>query len=136
MRDGRIEQVGTPEEVYSRPSSQWMAAFVGEVEVLSGDARDGRVACELGSLPVETSTEGAVEVLIRPESVAIGITGPPGATEAEVVGRRFYGHDQLVELRLPSGHTINSRRLGFPAWHPGDRVQVWVEGPADVQPVP
>ncbi|HSJ17167.1 MAG TPA: ABC transporter ATP-binding protein [Solirubrobacterales bacterium] len=134
MRNGRIEQVGTPEEIYSRPSTRWMAAFLGEVEVLAGEARGGRVRCELGSLPVETSAEGAVEVLIRPESVAIGITGPPNATEAEVVGRRFYGHDQLVELRLPSGRRVSSRRLGFPAWHPGDRVQVWVEGPADVLP--
>jgi iron(III) transport system ATP-binding protein len=134
MRDGTVEQVGTPEEIYSRPSTRWMAAFLGEVEVLTGEARNGRVKCELGSLPVETKAEGAVEVLIRPESVAIGITGPPDATEAEVVGRRFYGHDQLVELRLPSGHRVSSRRLGFPAWHPGDRVQVWVEGPADVLP--
>ena len=134
MRDGRIEQVGTPEEIYSRPSTRWMAAFLGEVEVLEGEAREGRVSCELGSLPVETRADGAVEVLIRPESVAIGITGPPDATDAEVVGRRFYGHDQLVELRLPSGRTVSSRRLGFPAWHPGDRVQVWVEGPADVVP--
>jgi iron(III) transport system ATP-binding protein len=134
MREGGIEQVGTPEEIYSRPSTRWMAAFLGEVEVLAGEARGGRVRCELGSLPVETRAEGTVEVLIRPESVAIGITGPPDATEAEVVGRRFYGHDQLVELRLPSGRRVSSRRLGFPAWHPGDRVQVWVEGPADVLP--
>jgi len=134
LREGRVEQVGTPEEIYSRPSTPWMAAFLGEVEVLAGEARDGRVKCELGSLAVETKAEGTVEVLIRPESVAIGITGPPDATEAEVVGRRFYGHDQLVELRLPSGRKVSSRRLGFPAWHPGDRVQVWVEGPADVLP--
>jgi hypothetical protein len=51
-----------------------------------------------------------------------------------VVGRRFYGHDQLVELRLPSGRTIRSRRLGFPAWHAGDRVHVWIDGPADILP--
>jgi hypothetical protein len=51
-----------------------------------------------------------------------------------VVGRRFYGHDQLVELRLRSGRTLRSRRLGFPAWHPGDHVRVWIDGPADVLP--
>jgi len=27
---------------------------------------------------------------------------------------------------------VRSRRLGFPAWHPGDRVSVWIDGPADV----
>ena len=51
-----------------------------------------------------------------------------------MVGRRFFGHDQLVELRLGSGPTIRSRRLGFPAWHEGDRVRAWVDGPTDVLP--
>ncbi|MDQ3571515.1 MAG: ABC transporter ATP-binding protein [Actinomycetota bacterium] len=134
MRDGRIEQVGSPEEVYSRPGSRWMAEFVGEIEVLPGEARDGRAECELGSLPAETAVSGAVDVLIRPESLAVGLHGPQAAAPAEVVSRRFFGHDQLVELRLPSGQLIRSRRLGFPPWHPGDRVQVWIDGPADVLP--
>jgi iron(III) transport system ATP-binding protein len=134
MRHGQIEQTGTPEEVYTRPASRWVAGFLGEIEVVPGDAASGRVECELGSLPGEHETEGPVDVLIRPESVAIGLAAPQNATEAEVVGRRFYGHDQLVELRLPSGRTIRSRRLGFPAWHAGDQVRVWIDGPADVLP--
>jgi iron(III) transport system ATP-binding protein len=132
MRAGRIEQAGTPEEIYSRPASRWVAGFLGEIEVVPGDAADGRVVCELGSLPAEPSRSGPVDVLVRPESVAIGISGPASAAEADVIGRRFYGHDQLIELRLPSGRTVRSRRLGFPAWHPGDRVRVWIDGPADV----
>ena len=134
MREGRIEQAGTPEEIYSRPASRWVARFLGEIEVVPGEAADGRVDCELGSLAADHGVSGAVDVLIRPESIAIGISGPEGAASAEVVGRRFYGHDQLVELRLASGHTVRSRRLGFPAWHPGDRVRAWVDGPTDVLP--
>jgi iron(III) transport system ATP-binding protein len=132
MSDGRVEQVGTPEEVYSRPASRWVATFLGEIEVVPGEAADGRVACELGSIAAEPGTEGPVDVLVRPESVAIGISGPERAAEAEVVSRQYYGHDQLVVLRLASGQTVRSRRLGFPAWHPGDRVRAWVDGPADV----
>jgi iron(III) transport system ATP-binding protein len=134
MRDGRVEQIGTPEEVYSRPSSRWMAEFVGEIEVLPGHAQSGRAECELGSLPSEAGIEGAVDVLVRPESLAIGLQGPQRAASAEVVSRQFFGHDQLVELKLPSGQVIRSRRLGFPPWHPGDRVSVWIDGPADVLP--
>ena len=134
MREGRIEQAGTPEEIYSRPASRWVARFLGEIEVVPGEAADGRVDCELGSLAADHGVSGAVDVLIRPESLASGIRGPAGAASAEVVGRRFYGHDQLVELRLASGHTVRSRRLGFPAWHPGDRVRAWVDGPTDVLP--
>ena len=132
MREGRIEQAGTPEEIYSRPATRWMAEFIGEIEILPGIAREGRAECALGSLP--TDVEGEVDVLIRPESVAIGLRGPQGAPTAEVISRKFYGHDQLVELRLASGEIVRSRRLGFPQWHPGDRVQVWIEGPADVLP--
>jgi iron(III) transport system ATP-binding protein len=134
MREGRIEQVGTPEEIYSRPASMWVARFLGEIEVVPGQATNGRVECELGSLPAEQEVEGQVDVLIRPESLAIGLSGPQNAADAQVTGRRFYGHDQLVELRLGSGRTLRSRRLGFPAWHPGDRVRVWIDGPADVLP--
>ncbi len=68
--------------------------------------------------------------MIRPESVAIGATaGRDPHAEGVVVTRSFYGHDQMVELELDSGRRLRCRRLGFPAWHPGDRVRVWIDGP-------
>jgi iron(III) transport system ATP-binding protein len=138
MREGTIEQVGTPEEVYSRPASPWTAGFLGDVEVLPGEARDGMAICELGALAARGAPDGPIRVRVRPESLGVGTAGPSGpreAPQAEVVSRRFYGHDQLLELRLPSGRVVRSRRLGFPAWHPGDRVRVWIDGPADVSAV-
>jgi len=134
VNEGRIEQVGTPEEVYSRPATRWVAGFLGEIEVLPGTAENGSVACELGRLPNRNGFSGEVDVLIRPESVAVGTVEPPDrrSQDATVVSRNFYGHDQLLELRLPSGRIVRARRLGFPAWHPGDRVRVWIDGPADV----
>jgi iron(III) transport system ATP-binding protein len=130
MREGRIEQVGTPEEVYERPASRWLAEFLGEADVLPGTARGGVVECELGRFGAPAELTGDVEVVLRPESVAIGLGTAPGAhTEAVVISRSFYGHDQLVDLELPSGLRLRSRRLGFPAWHPGDRVRVWIDGP-------
>jgi len=87
-----------------------------------------------GELPNREGLVGAVDVMVRPESLAVDTLPPPGhtTTRAVVVSRRFYGHDQLLELRLDSGRTVRARRLGFPAWHPGDRVRVWIDGPADV----
>jgi iron(III) transport system ATP-binding protein len=126
MREGRIEQVGTPEEIYERPRSRWLASFLGDADVLPGTARDGVVECELGRFGAAAELAGDVHVVIRPESVAIGL-GP--GSDAVVVGRSFYGHDQLLQLELPSGLRLRSRRLGFPAWHPGDRVRVSVDGP-------
>jgi iron(III) transport system ATP-binding protein len=130
MRDGRIEQVGTPEEIYERPRSRWLAEFLGEADVLPGTAHGGVIECELGRFGAAGELAGNVNVVIRPESVAIG-SGPAREPHAEalVVARSFYGHDQLVHLELPSGLRVRSRRLGFPAWHPGDRVRIWIDGP-------
>jgi iron(III) transport system ATP-binding protein len=129
MRDGRVEQVGTPEEIYERPSSRWLAEFLGEADVLPGTASGGVVECELGRFGAPGELAGSVMVVVRPESIAIGTAGREPAAHAVVVARSFYGHDQLVHLELPSGLRLRSRRLGFPAWHPGDRVRVWVDGP-------
>ncbi len=120
MRDGRIEQVGTPEEIYDQPATRWVASFVGETEAVPGAVHGDVVDCELGRFSAQHGPEGEVEVVFRPEAVAIGLTAPrEDAARAVVEARRFYGHDQLVELRLESGTLIHSRRLGFPAWHPG-----------------
>jgi iron(III) transport system ATP-binding protein len=131
---GRIEQVASPEEVYLRPSTRWVAGFLGDIEVLPGRASGGEVSCDLGVLSAGPELEGEVDVLVRPESLGVDTRPPSGrvATQGVVVSRRFYGHDQMLELRLDTGRLIRARRLGFPAWHPGDRVQVWIEGPADV----
>ncbi len=130
LREGRLEQVGTPEEVYERPSSHWVASFLGDADVVPATASEGFAECELGRFAVGPELSGAVALVIRPESVAIGHRPPRSAdAPALVVGRSFYGHDQLVELELPSGLRLRSRRLGFPAWHPGDRVHVWLDGP-------
>jgi iron(III) transport system ATP-binding protein len=131
MRAGRVEQVGTPEEVYSRPRNRWVATFIGDIEVLDGVARDNRAECELGSVPAG-DLEGDVDILVRPESLVVGVTGGGRSVPAEVVSRRFYGHDQMLELRLPSGRIVRSRQLGFPTWHAGDKVHVRIDGPADV----
>jgi iron(III) transport system ATP-binding protein len=133
LRDGRVEQLGSPEEVYERPRSRWVAEFLGEADVLPGTADGGVVRCELGRFPAGRELDGAVQVVIRPESVAIGLgqAAARDAAEAVVLERSFYGHDQLVRLELRSGLRLRSRRLGFPAWHPGDRVRVWLDGPVN-----
>jgi iron(III) transport system ATP-binding protein len=135
MREGRVEQVGTPEEIYERPQSRWVAEFLGEADVIPGTASQGMVECELGRFGAAPELAGRVSVVIRPESVAIGSGPASGHAEGVVVARSFYGHDQLVHFELPSGLRLRSRRLGFPAWHPGDRVRIWIDGPVSaVQP--
>jgi iron(III) transport system ATP-binding protein len=138
MRDGRIVQAGTPEHVYGRPRDHWVAGFLGDAVVLPGEAREGRVTCELGRFAADARLAGPVDVMIRPESITLATTPPAGhheTHEAVVTDREFYGHDQLLTVKLESGTELRSRSIGFPAWHPGDRVRLFVEGPVNLLPL-
>ena len=131
MRDGRIEQIGTPEAVYLAPASRWVGAFLGEIDVLEGEVRDGAVATVLGSVPAGAQ-QGAVDVLIRPESVAVTRDG--SGARATVTQREYFGHDQLLELTMEDGTVLRSRRLGQPAFMTGDMVAARLDGPVTVLP--
>lgn len=139
MCDGRVAQAGTPEEVYAHPCSRWVAEFLGAAEVLAGTAGDGRVDCALGQFPADAALAGAVEVVVRPESVVLS-SGPAGtgsddagaSVPARVTGHSFFGHDQVVHLELASGLRVRSRVNGIARWQTGDEVQVSVSGPVTV----
>lgn len=142
LHDGRVEQVGTPEDVYRRPATAWVADFLGDADVLPGSASGGVVTCALGRLPGDPGLRGEVAVVVRPEMVAIRRPGsaPHAAGErglaASVLRRRFFGHDQMLWLRLASGEVVRCRRSDGSVWRPGDAVEVEVEGPVHVLAAP
>jgi iron(III) transport system ATP-binding protein len=124
MRDGRVVQVAEPSELYRRPGDCWVARFLGEAEFIDGFASEGSVETALGTFPLEGDNAklvGKVEVMIRPESV--GLVPDPDAT-ARVVAREFYGHDQLVMVRIDDGIRLLSRLGATPSLLPGERVDV------------
>ncbi|WP_135536086.1 ABC transporter ATP-binding protein [Halostella pelagica] len=98
MREGEIEQVGTPEDVYHNPASPFVADFIGDTNLLAGEATDvaegTRIELEGAGGPVWTTTrsdvEGDVTLSVRPESVRLD-AGERGLFEAEVVDRFFQG---------------------------------------------
>lgn len=90
MRDGRIEQIGTSEEIYSQPASGFVAGFIGKMNQISGrlvNPRLGIVQCGSYQLRVPVDqTEGladgcALTVLVRPEAVLIAPFGAMPATK-------------------------------------------------------
>ena len=121
MREGRIVQVGAPEEVYGRPASRWAAQFVGEVNVLAGVARGGGVDTELGRFDLRAPASGAVHVAVRPEQLEL--TGRREGN-AEVVAREFRGHDVLYRLRHEGGRTVLVQLPSLELYDVGARVFV------------
>ena len=141
MRGGRIEQAGSPENVYAEPATRWVAEFLGDADVVAGTVGGGVVDSELGRFPADAGLSGAVEIVLRPERVTIeadagGHVGDNGGRACRVVGRSFYGHDQLVHLELGSGVRLRSRTAGSVPWQTGDEVRVRVTGPVIVLPRP
>jgi iron(III) transport system ATP-binding protein len=121
MREGRIVQVGAPEEVYGRPASRWAAQFVGEVNVLAGVARGGGVETELGRFDLRAPASGTVHVAVRPEQLELSARHDGNA---EVVSREFRGHDVLYRLRHEGGRTVLVQLPSLELYEVGARVFV------------
>jgi putative spermidine/putrescine transport system ATP-binding protein len=70
MRDGRVAQIGTPRDIYGAPASRFVAEFIGTMNRLAGEVRDGTFVCAAGRLPWHGKPP-ARELLFRPEDAAI-----------------------------------------------------------------
>ncbi|HEY6778597.1 MAG TPA: ABC transporter ATP-binding protein [Thermoleophilaceae bacterium] len=121
MREGRIVQVGAPEEVYVRPASRWAAQFVGEVNVLAGVAHGTGVETELGVFDLRAPASGSVHVAVRPEQLELRADHDGNA---EVVAREFRGHDVLYRLRHEAGRVVLVQLPSLELHEVGERVFV------------
>jgi putative spermidine/putrescine transport system ATP-binding protein len=102
MRDGRLEQIGAPDDVYARPTSAFVADFVGLTNRLAGTAVNGEAQVLGGVVPLlpGSPTSGDVLVLVRPEAVAVQ-ADPAG--DAEVAATSFLGSLGRVQVRTAHG---------------------------------
>jgi iron(III) transport system ATP-binding protein len=105
MWAGKLLQIDRPEAIYRAPATREVAQFVGGMDMIPGEARDGAVDCELGRLPLAGDLAGPVEVFIPPENVQLV---PTSEGASRVVRREFFGHDQRYAAALPSGRVIRS----------------------------
>nr|WP_231851518.1 TOBE domain-containing protein [Microlunatus phosphovorus] len=142
FRTGKIEQLGTPTEIYQSPVSSYAADFIGAANVLSvsvsADAVQTpgeSVTVTLGQVPLRgvRRTElgvGDAYAIARPEHlrlVAAGAAADPSVTAVagEVVRQQYLGHRQQHRVRLSTGTVIETSEpassKGFAA---GDRVSV------------
>ena len=125
MNEGRIEQIGTPEEVYYFPKTKFVAEFLGRTNVIELEEDGHQVKTAFGSVELNEEAAGRVLCAIRPEHLTL--ESPENGSNTEdcglIVGREFKGHDITYHVRYDNTtylvHTDN--RLLF---EPNDRVRV------------
>lgn len=119
MHGGVIEQHDTPASIYEMPTTRWVAEFVGEANLLPGDAHGDHATTAIGPVQLALPATGPVEVLLRPEQLVLE---PGGASTVELV--EYYGHDHVLIVAVPGGHTFRVRGPGAPRFGRGQSVEV------------
>ena len=152
MHQGRLLQVGSPREVYERPTSRFVAGFIGEVNLMEGRVctdESGALAVDCGVLqhrldasagspPGLALTPGArVDVLVRPEHIHLARQVPAACAEAQVyrvhgtVRESVYmGRSTRYVLALDDGRQLQIRQgaslaAGQEALQPGEPAHAW-----------
>jgi spermidine/putrescine transport system ATP-binding protein len=116
MNHGRIEDEGSPERVYGRPSTRFAATFMGESTVVPGTTINGRITTALGMF---AAPEGSAHVAIRPEHVKLG--GPIAAKVSDVVYQGSFKRVTAVPVAAPDV-TLLARLPAETAVKSGDDV--------------
>jgi iron(III) transport system ATP-binding protein len=128
--NGKIDQFGSPEDVYERPSTREVAAFIGDAQFLPGVAENGTVTSELGTLDLLEPAEGEVDLLLRPEMITVSpYNDDPTAIAGTVTTRRFFGRDQQINVMLTSGTEITARIPTINRFTAGELVAITVDRP-------
>jgi spermidine/putrescine transport system ATP-binding protein len=119
MSNGRIEQVGTPEEVYEEPASAYVADFLGVSNLMlataAGPDGDGRCRVRVGEFDLQAgqgdlTAQGDVKLTIRPERVRLEAHGANGGNRVPgMVDRVVYlGSSTQILVRLAAGDTVQA----------------------------
>jgi putative spermidine/putrescine transport system ATP-binding protein len=136
MKDGVVQQIATPQEVYAQPANLHVARFMGYRNVLElamEGEHDGRVTLagpdiRLTGTRKQPLTGGKASVAIRPEEITVG-EGPGGINT--IAGRvenvEYCGRDSLLDIVTASGAMLHVRAAGHVAMGDTLRVHVPVE---------
>jgi ABC-type Fe3+/spermidine/putrescine transport system ATPase subunit len=108
MRDGRLEQVGTAEDIYGSPQTRFVATFIGEANVFDGMRAAGVVTLRAGPRFPSAGPDVAVAAIVRPEDLAILEDGETRdhTIEAVVEDAIFLGSHFRYRLRGASGESL------------------------------
>jgi iron(III) transport system ATP-binding protein len=131
MRDGTVVQTGTPAEVYLKPLSAEVAVSTGDILTIPAQRLDSKTfSSPIHQKPARSRKTGEVgELLIRPEEIRVHAPRHRGA-KAVISRVHYYGHDAVLELRVPGlDKDLKVRVAGPLEYAVGDSVSLEHIGP-------
>jgi len=127
LNQGKIEQVGTPDEIYDNPASPFVAGFIGESNALPVTADAGKLSLDDRALDLAGAPEvqGSRTLVFRPHHVDVMGTRP-GGIAGWVISERRHGAVRRLEVEIGMGrHRIEvDVRADEPKSKKGDRISV------------
>jgi iron(III) transport system ATP-binding protein len=139
IHDGKLQQFGTPHEVYARPANRIVADFMGNVNLLPGTAMragNGKGTVLIGNelrvdaaLPDDIGTNAEIDVAIRPENIVLGAPAEMQSSNAtaRVSDRTFLGNFNEYLVTLNSGHVLRVQTHPRHQFAVGDTVGVAID---------
>ncbi len=128
MSTARVEQVGTPAEIYAHPKTEFVASFVGEANMLGGVVKGDVIETSIGEIPnIDKIEDGkVVKIIIRPEELRRDCEEESLAITGRIISMESAGGE--VKGLLACGETeLRFRRYGTEAWFgTGDTVKFYV----------
>ena len=112
LRDGALEQVASPREIYARPATAYTAQFIGQTNLLRGEIRRSIATCGVLRWPLEDA-DGAALFSVRPEAIRISSDGKRQTDEVKFRGsvrqQIYSGASELLEVDCGSGQLLRVR---------------------------
>jgi putative spermidine/putrescine transport system ATP-binding protein len=103
MNAGRIEQIGSPREVYNQPRTRFVADFIGDINLFEGEWRDGGFAVDGKMFPAPAgAATGRAAIAIRPERVRL-TAASQAALKGRVETRTFISGQSIYRIVLENG---------------------------------
>ncbi len=105
MNAGKLEQVGTPTDIYDRPRTRFVAEFIGDINLFKGQARhDGFLSHEGVRLPAPSEARGEALLAVRPERIRLTAAGA-GVLDGVVRDASFIG-DQIIYTLMTTNDMV------------------------------
>lgn len=122
MRDGKLEQIGTPEEIYTQPASRFVAEFVSQANFLPAQRKGNCWRTEIGEFEFQSgSTWDMGELMLREEEILLK---PDRSGPVVVRDRQFLGREYRYCVQAPSGQRLHARTAAHTQLSIGTRVQL------------